>query len=981
MLHLLRRLLLFVFLCGCTRNSSALSGSPEESRSGGILLRRRLGDVAGQEGERKLRTNGKSKSNKDNNRKSASTDGASSKEKGSKASEAKSMGKGSKSSKASSKGKGSESSSKGKGSAALPSISTEQEEKTSLTPSTSPSDTPTASFAPSGTPSAIPSFSLAPSGSPSDSPTASLAPTGMPSHPPSSSLMPSGIPSSTPMTGEVFGKAWLESSLTDQLLDVDKDSNYSAGDLVVFEGNSIFRQEFPSGTSWGRCRGLSSENGDKSYCVVTYSFPEGNLYAQGVLDSMAFTGGTGLYASFTGKMSGRLTASFDHFEYTFKIDSADSSSICSSELFMSVWTDKAENEEPDFEEMVQGETTPSSKPGDAILLLDGQFSQLSNIEGGSGFRSGECTIIEEGKSFCSMAIDFTEGSVTVQGVVDSTVPASARTESLVIVGGNGCFSNASGSLQSVSILDNDAMAYRIDSSVDLTLCKTPRFGAPWVEKTLNDRFVDNDQSGTVSSGDMFVISSRIQTSEFAPDGTATGVCTLVGDDSSSSYCTINFEFREGIISTQGYYDELFIIGGTGCFKDASGVIVGYSGENDYEYSVTETNLYEAGGFSANSVDQETCSDNHSDLLGTWIELVDDILVDRDQSGTYSNGDVVLLQGNAVQNQANLFITGQTMGTCTALPRTDLSYCLMTIELNGGRMAVSGEFGEMLIAAGSKCYADVDAKFKGFFVGDNVKYEVGLQQPQDPFSCGVESMFTNPWFEMNGPLYTSESRKAGNQIFVDSTIGVDLETGGGPYGTVLGVCTFVNSDETTPPFCNMEFGFEKGTITVAGPLDSMVITATTGCFLGLSGVVNGFQDVTGIMLYQVRIDIGSDTDIPDIVCPTFDTPLFEDDPGEVYDTTEDGFGPGDMSLLDGHQVLVPGFSNAIASGFCTALKDSVVAYCSIAFKFEGGSIVVQGPFESMMVVGGSGCFGGLEGTFHGSKIDGGFEYTAELLPTV
>ena len=216
-----------------------------------------------------------------------------------------------------------------------------------------------------------------------------------------------------------------------------------------------------------------------------------------------------------------------------------------------------------------------------------------------------------------------------------------------------------------------------------------------------------------------------------------------------------------------------------------------------------------------------CNDaSAQDVTGTWVEFVSDMFVDVDNNGDFSTGDIVLIQGNPLQNQKQPFTMGQTMGKCTVLSDREYSFCLLTYSLPGGHVAVSGEFAYMhVVSGGNKCYHDLgDSTVAGYFQGANVMYDVVAaveavaldDSARDVERCRGQSATSGPWPTFGLPITTFNGTTAhpGDQIFVQSTVAVP---GIEEDGIVLGECTILQTADQDTPFCNLVFGFSDSTI--------------------------------------------------------------------------------------------------------------------------------------------------------------------------
>ena len=161
----------------------------------------------------------------------------------------------------------------------------------------------------------------------------------------------------------------------------------------------------------------------------------------------------------------------------------------------------------------------------------------------------------------------------------------------------------------------------------------------------------------------------------------------------------------------------------------------------------------------------------------------------------------------------------------------------------------------------------------------------------------------------------------------------------------------------------------------------MITGATGCYAGVTGTVEG-GSVGSLYTHNVQFDNLN----VDLVCSSnlFDDPWFERGSDETIDYDNSGDGSaGDLSIFDYNRV-VPGRNGPLGSlsGRCFYLENAQDpeenSYCTIVFVFDEGSLVVEGFYNEMTIVGGSGCFAGLTGKVQGTVLTSTtFEYVWSL----
>jgi hypothetical protein len=78
----------------------------------------------------------------------------------------------------------------------------------------------------------------------------------------------------------------------------------------------------------------------------------------------------------------------------------------------------------------------------------------------------------------------------------------------------------------------------------------------------------------------------------------------------------------------------------------------------------------------------------------------------------------------------------------------------------------------------------------------------------------------------------------------------------------------------------------------------------------------------------------------------------------------GESPGDAFVFEGNSISSAGFADGETQGRCQllplAVNDLENLYCSITWSFPEGSVVLQGIFFEMIVIGGTGCYSDLNG---------------------
>lgn len=280
--------------------------------------------------------------------------------------------------------------------------------------------------------------------------------------------------------------------------------------------------------------------------------------------------GDGCYAGITGNVEVNLV-DFAGYEYVFNIEDGVQTSQCpDAEKFFEV--SLVETTGGTFLDIDRSETLSL---GD-LLVFDSNVI-VAGTE--SGVVSGECILIPNETSFCSITFDFDEGTVQVEGT---------ELSSFVITGGTGCFSGISGTVEG-SFSSSTTYEYNVEIDVDSTSdleCTSGAFDNVWLESG-EDAFVDFDRNNVRSPGDIFVFGGHeIQVGNTGIVGLSYGKCVvLISGFEDGTFCSIIFEIAEGMIAAQGFYSNMIITGGSGCFRGLQGNVQGFElSENEFAYT-------------------------------------------------------------------------------------------------------------------------------------------------------------------------------------------------------------------------------------------------------------------------------------------------------------------------------------------------------------------------------------------------------------
>lgn len=260
--------------------------------------------------------------------------------------------------------------------------------------------------------------------------------------------------------------------------------------------------------------------------------------------------------------------------------------------------------------------------------------------------------------------------------------------------------------------------------------------------------------------------------------------------------------------------------------------------------------------------------------------------------------------------------------------------------------------------------------------------VTLDTVKPPDCPDLNVIFSDRWIETQSDVFIQYGPQGGpGDVYIFDNN--EVATPGGLVGLVSGECT-VLPGPNADTFCTISFEFPEGTITIQGPFfRSMSITGATGCFTGITGLVEGADvssdfSVEDFLSYLFTVD-GIDDE--DLGCRSdiFDYPWFETGEDQYIDYDRDNMvSPGDMFVFDYHRVFVSAIgANALAAGRCIVIEEAQTnnnSFCSILFAFPNGELVIQGFFDELTIIGGSGCFTGTQGKVQVSTSGNFFEYT-------
>lgn len=329
-------------------------------------------------------------------------------------------------------------------------------------------------------------------------------------------------------------------------------------------------------------------------------------------------------------------------------------------------------------------------------------------------------------------------------------------------------------------------------------------------------------------------------------------------------------------------------------------------------------------------------------------------------------------------QNDLFVDGERVGSafgrCILLETADdvgMDYCIMEYIFPYGKVLLQGRLAELVVIGGNESCEDVNGKSESIVN----EPELRLTFQKDDNACSDALPYlASPWFQEFGDTYTdwdSNEITPGDTFVADSK---SIITDAGVQGTSEYECmVLIDPDTESKVFCVMTFRLGpnlENIMTVQGILDNMVITGGTGCFNGVSGIVRGSYD-DDEETWRLDLNLDDETSNENEACSS---DLFADawieqfsDDALIYyqEDAREGF----AALFDNNIVTLSltGETIGIVAGRCFVLDEfDDYTYCSVVFDLDEGSILVQGFFDSMIIVGATGCFRGLSGTVRGEE---------------
>ena len=509
---------------------------------------------------------------------------------------------------------------------------------------------------------------------------------------------PTGSPTSSPTLSpdDCFR---LENVIFEEQNDIDLDlfGDAESGEVHVFNSNELSTIGYADGVSAGRCVTLQDTSVvNNLYCSIIFQFPEGSIAFAGVFDDLAALAGTECFSGITADVEVGADRDADSFTYSFT-EVTDTSGSCDSEFLESIWEHESNYFYVDWD-------SNGLSSGD-IYVFDRQEVVTST---GEGVLDGECMILEdttEEKAFCLMTFKFGDDVLHTMGVYDD----------MVITGGFGCFAGISGRVQGQSNGPSKQVQLALDGSgtSQSSFCPIGIFDGTWIED-FGEVPVDYDGLGD-SPGDVYVFDNKqvtVPTDEGDISGVLAGRCVLLEEDASDLFCNSVITLEQGSIALQGFYENMYVVGASGCFRGLIGTVFGGGNCDGYTYNFDVS-------IQAEIIPDPTISDTPSGAP-SWVpseiptplvegcSRLDFMLVEQqDDTGLdifgdgYTAGDVYVFDANTVSTSG--YAEGFSAGRCVVLESVDVEnilYCSIVFELPEGAIIIQGVFADMDALSGT-----------------------------------------------------------------------------------------------------------------------------------------------------------------------------------------------------------------------------------------------------------------------------------------
>lgn len=211
----------------------------------------------------------------------------------------------------------------------------------------------------------------------------------------------------------------------------------------------------------------------------------------------------------------------------------------------------------------------SLSPGD-LFVFD---QRLVTGAGQTGLMEGECAVlmtVDENKVFCSVTFRFGGDRLYAMGIIDD----------MLIVGGVGCLFGIAGKISIIVGDSSNEISVSVDPPNNMASCPDGEFNGAWTEE-LGESFVDYDGQGG-SAGDQYVFDNKnvtVSITNGSFSAISSGRCVFL-QDLSDTFCSVTLVAPHGTIGMTGFFQNMVIVGGSGCYRGISGIVRGVSSKTN-----------------------------------------------------------------------------------------------------------------------------------------------------------------------------------------------------------------------------------------------------------------------------------------------------------------------------------------------------------------------------------------------------------------
>ena len=347
--------------------------------------------------------------------------------------------------------------------------------------------------------------------------------------------------------------------------------DYSPGDLYVYDENEVYMDGLGDGVSAGRCVALQDTTDEENlYCQISFNFPEGSVEMAGIYFELAVVAGTGCFEGISGFMELSDAVDIDgDLAYEFLAeDSAPDG--CFNINADTNWVQTAFVDTVDYE-------SNGPSVGDVIVF---DSNDVVSAQGTEGFMEGTCMYMSNEDLYCTMTFVIGEES-------DSILYAEGPFDNMIIVHGSGCYFGATGSVVGSGSYATDSevdFKFRFDSENASSSCIPGIFDDPWVEG-YDDVLVDYVGNGDEDNGNLYVYNQKplkVSNGNGSIPAFMSGRCFLL--QGNGYYCAYVANLPGGSVAFRGFWEEMSIVAGSGCYRDLVGRVFANDGDDGYEYT-------------------------------------------------------------------------------------------------------------------------------------------------------------------------------------------------------------------------------------------------------------------------------------------------------------------------------------------------------------------------------------------------------------